>query len=95
MSIAENLSGWPRSPTAQAASRLVKKGIVVVAGATVVARHPLALDGTTRLGHRRFRLPDGRYYVVMTVEKALADPVTPKESWRSSTFKIDRGRHPG
>src|SRR4051794_8356746 len=33
MSIAEDLSSWPESPTAQAASRLVAKGIVVVGGA--------------------------------------------------------------
>jgi minor extracellular serine protease Vpr len=31
MSIGEDLSGWPQSPTAQAAARLVRKGIVVVA----------------------------------------------------------------
>jgi minor extracellular serine protease Vpr len=33
MSITEDLSGWPQSPTAQAAARLVRKGVVVVAGA--------------------------------------------------------------
>ena len=33
MSIAEDLSSWPQAPTAQAASRLVAKGIVVVAAA--------------------------------------------------------------
>jgi minor extracellular serine protease Vpr len=31
LSIGESLAGWPQSPTAQAASRLVRKGIVVVA----------------------------------------------------------------
>jgi hypothetical protein len=50
----------------------------------------LPLDGTTRLGHRRFRLPDGDYYVVMTVEKALAERSTPKETWTSPVFRIDR-----
>jgi hypothetical protein len=50
----------------------------------------LALDGTSRFGHRRFRLPDGEYYVVMTVEKALAERGTPTETWRSPTFRIDR-----
>ncbi len=33
MSITEDLSGWPESPTAQGAARLVRKGVVVVAGA--------------------------------------------------------------
>jgi minor extracellular serine protease Vpr len=33
MSIAEDLSGWPQAPTAQAATRLADKGVVVVAGA--------------------------------------------------------------
>jgi hypothetical protein len=52
----------------------------------------LPLDGTTRFGHRRYRLPDGEYYVVMTVEKALAERGTPTETWTSPTFKIDRAR---
>jgi minor extracellular serine protease Vpr len=50
----------------------------------------LPLDGTTRLGHRRLRLPDGAYYVVMTVERALAGRATPKETWTSPVFRIDR-----
>ena len=33
LSITENLNAWPQSPTAKAASRLVRSGIVVVAGA--------------------------------------------------------------
>lgn len=33
LSITDDLSGWPEAPTAQAASRLVRRGIVVVAGA--------------------------------------------------------------
>jgi minor extracellular serine protease Vpr len=33
MSLTDNLSGWPQAPTAQAGSRLVRKGVVVVAGA--------------------------------------------------------------
>jgi subtilisin family serine protease len=33
LSITDDLSGWPQAPTAQAASRLVRKGVVVVAGA--------------------------------------------------------------
>jgi minor extracellular serine protease Vpr len=52
----------------------------------------LPLDGTTRLGHRRYRLPDGEYYVVMTVERALAERGTPTETWTSPTFRIDRSR---
>jgi subtilisin family serine protease len=52
----------------------------------------LPLDGTTRLGHRRYRLPDGEYYVVMTVERALAERGTPTETWTSPTFRIDRAR---
>ena len=52
----------------------------------------LPLDGTTRFGHRRYRLPDGEYYVVMTVEQALAERGTPTETWTSPTFKIDRPR---
>jgi hypothetical protein len=50
----------------------------------------LPLDGTTRLGHRRLRLPNGAYYVVMTVERALAGRATPKETWTSPVFRIDR-----
>jgi subtilisin family serine protease len=33
LSITDDLSGWPQAPTAQAASRLVRRGVVVVAGA--------------------------------------------------------------
>jgi len=50
----------------------------------------LPLDGTTRRGHHRYRLPDGEYYAVMTVEKALAERGTPKETWTSPTFRIRR-----
>ena len=39
-----------------------------------------------RLGHR----PDGEYYVVMTVERALAARATPAETWTSPVFRIDR-----
>jgi minor extracellular serine protease Vpr len=58
----------------------------------------LPLDGTTRLGRHRFRLPDGEYYAVMTVERALARRGTPTETWTSPTFRIDRrgpARAPG
>jgi hypothetical protein len=43
-----------------------------------------------RLGNRRSVLPDGEYYVVVTVERALADRSMPDEVWTSPTFKIDR-----
>ena len=52
----------------------------------------IPLDGTTRRGNRRYRLPDGEYRVVMTVEKALADRRTPVETWTSPSFRIRRAR---
>jgi subtilisin family serine protease len=50
----------------------------------------LPLDGTTRLGHRSHPIPDGDYYAVMTVERALAGRRTPKETWTSPVFRIQR-----
>jgi subtilisin family serine protease len=47
-------------------------------------------DGTTSRGHHRFELPDGDYYLVMTIERALADRSTPSETWTSPVFTIDR-----
>ena len=35
-------------------------------------------------------LPDGEYYVRVTVERALAERGTPVETWTSPTFRIDR-----
>ena len=61
-----------------------------VAALTTVTSTTLPLDGTTRRGHHRYRLPDGEYYAVMTVEKALAERGTPKETWTSPTFRIRR-----
>ena len=49
-----------------------------------------ALDGTVRRGHRREKLPDGEYYLVMTIERALAQRDTPTETWTSPTFRIAR-----
>jgi hypothetical protein len=48
------------------------------------------LDGTVRLGGRRVPLPDGDYFVKLTVERALAERRTPIETWTSPTFRIDR-----
>ena len=50
----------------------------------------LPLDGTVRRGHRREKLSDGEYYLVMTVERALAERDTPTETWTSPTFRIAR-----
>jgi subtilisin family serine protease len=50
----------------------------------------LALDGTVRRGHRRVTLPDGAYFVRVTVERVLAERRTPVETWRSPAFRIDR-----
>jgi minor extracellular serine protease Vpr len=51
---------------------------------------PLPFDGTVRRGGDRLRLPDGEYELRVTVERPLADPGTPLESWRSPPFRIDR-----
>jgi hypothetical protein len=50
----------------------------------------LPLDGTVRLAHRRAPLPDGEYFVRVTLERALAERHTPVETWRSPTFRVDR-----
>jgi hypothetical protein len=47
-------------------------------------------DGTTRQGNKRSALPDGQYYLVMTITKAGADRSDPTETWTSPTFTIDR-----
>jgi hypothetical protein len=44
----------------------------------------------TALPLRLGRRPDGEYYVVMTVERALAGRGTPAETWTSPVFRIDR-----
>ncbi len=38
------------------------------------------------------KVPDGDYYFVLTVEKALGDPDNPDhvETWESPTFTVDR-----
>jgi minor extracellular serine protease Vpr len=50
----------------------------------------LPIDGSVRRGHRRVPLPDGEYYVRVTVERALAEHRTPVETWTSPLFRIDR-----
>jgi minor extracellular serine protease Vpr len=50
----------------------------------------MPLDGTARSRNRRHRLADGDYYVVVTVERALAARSTPTETWTSPTFRIER-----
>jgi minor extracellular serine protease Vpr len=47
-------------------------------------------DGTTRSGNKQVTLPDGQYYLVMTLTKAGADKSDPTETWTSPTFTIDR-----
>jgi hypothetical protein len=51
-----------------------------------------AIDGTVKKGNGREVAPDGQYYVVFSVEKALGDDANPAhwESWTSATFTIDR-----
>ena len=51
-----------------------------------------AIDGTVKKGNGREVVPDGQYYVVFSVEKALGDDANPAhwESWTSATFTIDR-----
>ncbi len=51
---------------------------------------PLPFDGSVRRGGRRLRLPDGEYELRLTVERALARPGTPVETWTSPPFRIDR-----
>ncbi len=51
---------------------------------------PLPIDGTVRRGGKRLRLPDGEYELRVTVERALAGPGTPVETWTSPPFRIDR-----
>jgi hypothetical protein len=49
----------------------------------------LALDGTVMRGRRRVALPDGEYFVVMTVARALR-PGAAVQSWTSPRFRISR-----
>ena len=49
-------------------------------------------DGTTVNGKKVNVVPDGEYYVVISVLKALGDSNNPDhwETWTSPTFVIDR-----
>lgn len=49
-------------------------------------------DGTTVAGNKLYTVPDGEYYVVISVLKALGDPSNPAhwEYWKSPNFVIDR-----
>ncbi len=49
-------------------------------------------DGTTVAGKKTYTVPDGDYYVVLSVQKALGDDDNPDhwETWTSSVFTIDR-----
>jgi minor extracellular serine protease Vpr len=51
---------------------------------------PFAIDGSVKKGNGREVVPDGQYYVVFSVTKALADDATPTEQWTSASFLIDR-----
>jgi minor extracellular serine protease Vpr len=49
-------------------------------------------DGTTFAGNKAYTLPDGTYYLKVSVLKALGDPNNPAhwEIWTSPQFVIDR-----
>ena len=49
-------------------------------------------DGTTVAGKKTYTVPDGDYYVVLSVQKALGDDDNPDhwETWTSPVFTIDR-----
>ncbi len=51
-----------------------------------------AIDGTVKKGNVREQVPDGSYYAVFSVLKALGDSANPAhtESWTSPAFAIDR-----
>jgi minor extracellular serine protease Vpr len=50
------------------------------------------IDGTVKQGQGRATVPDGSYYAVVTVLKALGDAANPahSETWTSPAFTIDR-----
>jgi hypothetical protein len=50
------------------------------------------IDGTVKKGNGRSIVPDGSYYAVVTVLKALGDAANPahSETWTSKKFTIDR-----
>jgi subtilisin family serine protease len=49
-------------------------------------------DGMTVGGRKLYTVPDGQYVIVLTIEKALSDGMTPShfESWTSPVITIDR-----
>jgi subtilisin family serine protease len=49
-------------------------------------------DGTTVAGKKTYTVPDGDYYIVLSVQKALGDDDNPDhwETWTSPVFTIDR-----
>jgi len=51
-----------------------------------------AWDGTTLGGNKVYTVPDGQYYIVVEVVKALGDASNPAhvETWTSPTITIDR-----
>ncbi len=51
-----------------------------------------AFDGTTTRGKEELTVPNGRYVLVLTVEKALSDGTNPAhfETWTSPAFTIAR-----
>jgi minor extracellular serine protease Vpr len=53
---------------------------------------PFLIDGTVKKGKSRATVPDGSYYAVVTVLKALGDAANPahSETWTSKRFTIDR-----
>jgi subtilisin family serine protease len=53
---------------------------------------PFLLDGTVKKGNTRVNVPDGSYYAVVSVLKALGDASNPAhtETWTSASFTIDR-----
>jgi hypothetical protein len=73
-----------------AADRLPRNAYDVPGAAPSALVTALPLDGTVRRGHRRVPLPDGEYFVRVTVERAYAERRTPVETWSSPTFRIDR-----
>jgi hypothetical protein len=53
---------------------------------------PFLLDGTVKHGNGTVTVPNGSYYAVLSVEKALGDDGNPAhwESWTSQPFSIAR-----
>lgn len=54
--------------------------------------YALPFDGTTFAGNKTYTVPDGEYFAVLSVLKALGDPNNPAdwETWTSPNFVIDR-----